>query len=159
MFLDISELDGYFLRNISPIKKENYFYLGLVSKSNSRRAVCFATERYEELRKYQLQKSPVKIKNVRLINTGNNDILMNKKTTLKVQMKVDDFTPIELDKEIILPISQLDKLYSDQIVSPKATIKNLSSSKKMCIKDETVDRVDLMVVDPTGSIKVTLWGM
>ena len=28
----------------------------------------------------------------------------------------------------------------------------------MCIRDETVDRVDLMVVDPTGSIKVTLWG-
>ena len=32
------------------------------------------------------------------------------KTTLEVQMKVDDFTPIELDKEIILPISQLDQI-------------------------------------------------
>ena len=28
----------------------------------------------------------------------------------------------------------------------------------MCIRDETVERVDLMVVYPRGSIKVTLWG-
>ena len=76
--------------------------------------MCFTTEQYEEFRKYQLQKSPVKIKHFRLSNTGNDDILMNKKTTLEVQMKVDNFTPIELDKEIILPISQLDKPYSDQ---------------------------------------------
>ena len=156
--MDTSQLDGYFLKNISPVKKLNYFDLRLVSKSNSRRALCFATERYEEFRKYQLQKSPVQRKHFRLSNTGNDDILMNKKATLEVQIKVDDFTPIELDKEIILPISQLDKLYSDQIVSLKATIKSLSSTKKVCIRDETVDRVDLMVVDPTGSIKVTLWG-
>ena len=157
-FLDSGELDGYFLRNISPVKKGNYFDLRLVSKSNSRRAVCFAIKRYKEFRKYQLKKSPVKIKHFRLSNTGNDDILMNKKTTLEVQMKVDNFTTIELDKETILPISQLDKLYSDQIVFLKGTIKYLSSTKKMCIRDETVDKVDLMVVNPTGSIKVTLWG-
>ena len=62
-----------------------------------------------------------------------------------------------MDKEIILPVSQVDKLYSGQIVSLKATIKNLSPIKKMCFSDETVNRVDLMVIDPTGSVKVTLW--
>ena len=72
--------------------------------------MCFATERYKEFRKYQLQNSSVKIKYFRLSNTGNDDILMNKKTTLEVQMKVDDFAPIELDEGIILPISQLDKI-------------------------------------------------
>ena len=82
---------------------------------------------------------------------------MNKKTTLEVQMQGDDFKTIELDKEIILPVSQVDKLYSEQIVSLKATIKNLSPIKKMCFSDETVNRVDLMVIDPTGSVKVTLW--
>lgn len=158
MFLDISESDGCFLTNILLVKKGNFFDIRLVSKSNSRRAVCFTTERYEEFRKYQLQKSPVKIKHFRLSNTGNDDILMNKKTTLEVQMKVDNFMPIEVNKEIILSISQLDKPYSYQIVSLKAAIKNLSSIKKMCIRDETADRVDLMVVNPTGSIKVTLWG-
>ena len=63
--------------------------------------MCFATERNKEFRKYQLQKSPVKIKHFRLSNTGNDGILVNKKTTLEVQVKVDDFTPFELDKEII----------------------------------------------------------
>ena len=93
-----------------------------------------------------------------LSNTGNDGILMNKKRTLEVEMEVDDFMPIKLDKEIILPISQLDKLYPGQIVSPKGTIKNQSSTKKVCIKDETADKDDLMVVDTTGSIKVTPWG-
>ena len=82
---------------------------------------------------------------------------MNKKTTLEVQMQGDDFKTIELDKEIILPVSQVDKLYSEQIVSLKATIENLSPIKKMCFSDETVNRVDLMVIDPTDSVKVTLW--
>ena len=39
----------------------------------------------------------------------------------------------------------------------KGTIKTLSSTLKICVRDETVDKVGLMVVDPTGSIRNTLW--
>ena len=50
------------MTNVEPVIKGNYFDMRLVSKTDSKRAVCLAVDRREEFCAYQAQKSPVKIK-------------------------------------------------------------------------------------------------
>ena len=66
------------MTNVSPVKKGNYFDMRLVSKTDTRRAVCFAVDRREEFCAYQAQKSLVKITNFSVNKKfGNDDILLN----------------------------------------------------------------------------------
>ena len=58
----------------------------------------------------------------------------------------------------ILSISHFQKVFTDQIVTIKATIKSLSGVKKVSVGESFIDKKDLTVVDPTGSIRVVLWG-
>ena len=48
------------MTNVSPVKKGNYFDMRLVSKTATKRTVCFAVDRREEFFSYQARKSPVK---------------------------------------------------------------------------------------------------
>ena len=61
------ELNGYCMTNVSPVKKGNYFDMRLLSKTDTKRAVCFAVDRREEFCAYQAQTSSVKIKNFQSI--------------------------------------------------------------------------------------------
>ena len=84
------------MTNVAPVIKGNYFDMRLVSKSDSKRAVCFAVDRREEFCAYQAQKSPVKIK-IFSVNKifGNDDILLNSKSSINLIEKVDSFVPDE----------------------------------------------------------------
>ena len=57
-----------------------------------------------------------------------------------------------------MSISQLQKFFANQIVTIKATIKSLSGVKKVSVGKSSTDKKDFTVVDPTGSIRVVLWG-
>ena len=110
--------------NVSPFKKGNYFDMRLVLKTDTKRAVCFAVDRREEFCAYQAQKSPVNVKNFSVNKKfGNDDILLNSKSSINVVAKVDSFVPDEHNEETILSISQLQMVFMDQIVTIKATIK------------------------------------
>ena len=129
----------------------------LVSKTDTKTAVCFAVNRREEFCAYQAQESPVKIKNFSVNKKfGNDDILLNSKSSINVVAKVDSFVPDEHNEDTILSIFQLQKVFADQIVTIKATIKRLSGVKKVSIRESSIDKKDLTVVDPTGSIRVVL---
>ena len=84
------------MTNVAPVIKGNYFDMRLVSKSDSKRAVCFAVDRREEFCAYQAQKSPVKIK-IFSVNKkfGNDDSLLNSKSSINLIVKVDSFVPDE----------------------------------------------------------------
>ena len=84
------------MTNVAPVIKGNYFDMRLVSKSDSKRAVCFAVDRREEFCAYQAQQSPVKIK-IFSVNKkfGNDDILLNSKSSINLIAKVDSFVPDE----------------------------------------------------------------
>ena len=84
------------MTNVAPVIKGNYFDMRLVSKSDSKRAVCFAVDRPEEFCAYQAHKSPVKIK-IFSVNKifGNDDILLNSKSSINLIEKVDSFVPDE----------------------------------------------------------------
>ena len=47
---------------------------------------------------------------------------------------------------------------SNQIISVKTTVKRISDIKKLYLDAEVVDKRELTVADPTGGIKVLLWG-
>ena len=145
------------MTNISPVKKGNYFDKRLVSKTDTKRAMCFAMDRSEEFCAYQAQKSPVKI-TFFLVNKkfGNDDILLNSKSSINIVAKVDSFVPDEYSEETVLSISQLQKVFTDQIVTIKATTKSLSGVKKVSVGESPINKRDQNVVEPTGSIRVVL---
>ena len=147
------------MTNVSPVKKGNYFDMRLVSKMDTKKAVCFAVDRHEEFCAYKAQKSPVKI-NFFSVNKkfGNDDILLNSKSSIHIVAKVDSFVPDEHNEETILSISQLQKVSMGQIVMIKATIKSSSGVKKVSVGESSIDKKDLTVVDPAGSIRVVVWG-
>ena len=89
---------------------------------------------------------------------GNDDILLNSKLSINIVAKVDSFVSDEHSEETILSVSHLQKFFTDQIVTIKATIKSLSGVKKVSVGESFIDKKDLTVVDPTGSIRVVLWG-
>ena len=82
----------------------------------------------------------------------------NSKSSLNVVVKVDSFVLDENNEETILSISQLQKVFTDEIVTIKAITKSLNGMKKVSIGESSIDKKDLTVVDPTGSIRVVLWG-
>ena len=145
------------MTNVSPNKKGNYFDIRLVSKTDTKRAVCFAVDRRGKFCAYQAQKSPVKIK-LFLFNKnfGNDDIFLNSKSSININVKVDSFVADEHSQETTWSISQLQNLFTDQIVTIKATIKSLSGVKKVSVGESSIDKMDLTVIDPTGSIRVVL---
>ena len=68
----------------------------LVSKTDTKRAMCFAVNRREEFCAYQAQKSLVKIKNFSVNKKlGNYDILLNSKSSININTKVDSYAPDE----------------------------------------------------------------
>ena len=82
----------------------------------------------------------------------------NSKSSLNVVVKVDSFVLDENNEETILSISQLQKVFTDEIVTIKAITKRLNGVKKVSIGESSIDKKDLTVVDPTRSIRVVLWG-
>ena len=92
------------------------------------------------------------------VNTtfGNDDILLNSKSSINIVAKVDSFVPDEYSEETVLSISQLQKVFTDQIVTIKATTKSLSGVKKVSVGESPINKRDQNVVEPTGSIRVVL---
>ena len=112
------------MTTVSPVKKGNYFSMILVSKPDTERAVCFAVDRCEEFCAYQAQKSRVKIKNFSVNKRfGNDDILLNSKSSINIVAKVDSFVPDEHSEETMLSLSHLQKVFMDQIVTLKSQSK------------------------------------
>ena len=51
------------MTNVSPVKQGRHLDLILVSKNDDKRAVCFTTDKRNQVQNYQEQKSPLKITN------------------------------------------------------------------------------------------------
>ena len=55
-----------------------------------------------------------------------------------------------------MSISPLQKVFTDQTVTIKGAIKRLSGVKKVYVGESSIDKKDLTVVNPTGSIRVVV---
>ena len=73
---------------------------------------------------------------------GNDDVLRNSKSSLNIVAKLDSFVPEKHNEEAILSISQLQKVFTDQSVTIKATIKSLNRVKKVFVCESSIDKKD-----------------
>ena len=84
--------------------------------------------------------------------------MLNSKSYINIVAKVDPFVSDEHREETILSISHLQKVFVDQFVTIKATIKSLSGVKKVSVGESSINKKNLTLVDPTSSITVVRWG-
>ena len=84
--------------------------------------------------------------------------MLNSKSYINIVAKVDPFVSDEHREETILSISHLQKVFADQFVTIKATIKSLSGVKKVSVGESSINKKNLTLVNPTSSITVVRWG-
>ena len=84
--------------------------------------------------------------------------MLNSKSYINIVAKVDPFVSDEHREETILSISHLQKVFADQFVTIKATIKSLSGVKKVSVGESSINKKNLTLVDPTSSITIVRWG-
>ena len=129
------------MTNVSPVKKWNYFNMKLIWKTGTKRAVCLAVDRCEQFCAYQAQKSPVNIIFFSVNKKfGNNNTLLSSKSSINVVAKVNYFLPNEHNQETSSSISQLEKVFMDQIFTIKATIKSFKWWEEISIGKLSIDK-------------------
>ena len=129
----------------------------LQTETASCRAVCFSPEKFPELKTFEKVKSPVKIENFRS-KPG-----LNREKEIIIQ-KNTSFTPLDNSSvnfehnELIPNISSLDKVASEQLISVKAHVLQLSSVKQIQTYNQgALEKQEVVLADPTNWIKLVLW--
>lgn len=156
-----------YIHNVSPVKKagnndKRYFNFTLQCSDKTRRGVCFSPERRSEMHTVAQTKSPVKIENIKAQNSRMNDeVTVKKFSKITPVDKVDFEFSNELSKSAadgVMPISSIPKLAREQLVSIKGQVVEISGIKRIntTFKGE-LRKQDVIVRDPTSSVKVTLW--
>ena len=148
------------MHSVSPVKKANgassYVNCDLQKESSVVRAVCFATEKRQSLEAMAAQRSPVKMRNYTISRKfGREDIVIGKKTSI-VPTAEANFDYISMEGNI--NIASLSQVASDQLVCVKGTVKDVSSVKKVIFNGNSVDKQQCYIVDPSGFIKLVIWG-
>lgn len=86
---------------------------------------------------------------------GREDIVIGKKTSI-VPTAEANFDYISMEENI--NIASLSQVASDQLVCVKGTVKDVSSVKKVIFDGNSVDKQQCYIVDPSGFIKLVIWG-
>ena len=151
-----------FVHSVSPIKiggdkKYCYFDCNLQTKDKVIRAVCFSPERRDKFGHYEKTKSPIKIKKFGESNKyGTTNIIIEKHTVVETPLSL----PFERSEqsEGMLTVSSLSSVSSGQQITLKGHLIDLSGSKKLLSKSgQSLIKQDGVVLDPTGTIKITFW--
>lgn len=123
--------------------------------------MCFSPEKHTELKTMQQTKSPVKIQNfTHSKNDENGDMMLNKYTKITPLDSTKITFPYSEDLSAtgIAPISSIQNLAVEQLVSVKAQVARLSGVKVRQTQHQgTLKMQEAIVRDPTGFIKLTLW--
>ncbi len=101
------------------------------------------------------QKSPVKIEKFSVSKKyGREDIVINKRTIITPTVVSFD----HVDLEETMEIKALKNVRPDQLVSVRGTIVELSGTKTVLLQGNNVKKQEAFLADPTGYVKVILWG-
>lgn len=147
-----------YIHCVSPMRisgTTTYFNYDIQTNADVRKGVCFATEKKEAIDTISKQHSPVKISKYTLSKKyGRDDVVINKKTII---------TPIPptfayKDIENITSISALAQVAPDQLVAIKGYLSQISNTKTIVLRGNPVKKQEGYIVDPTGNIKIVLWG-
>ena len=164
-------LDGTltcYLHNISEIKnasetKKKYFNCVVQCNNKPVRAVCFSPEKRSELQAIAKSKSPIKLKNYKQTSSTSDNLTITKFTKITTLEKSE--VSFDYSEEISsastgksVSISTIPKLASEQLIQIKAKVVKISGVKVQPTRFGPVNKQDVIVADPTASIKIVLWG-
>ena len=146
------------MHGVSPIKQRGatqYLNCSLQKETGVVKSVCFAVDKKELLENFAIQKSPVKIRKFTLNNRyGTEDVVIGKATT--ITPTEPSFSYKSLDT--VHSIGSLNQVALGQLIPIKAKVTQLSGVKKVMINRAHVSKQEGFIVDPTGFIKLVLWG-
>ncbi|CAB4010128.1 Hypothetical predicted protein [Paramuricea clavata] len=147
-----------YIHAVSPVKKSNgssYINCDLQTETQVVRAVCFEVGKKQSLESLANQKSPVKIRNYTISKKyGREDVVITRKTNLIPTVVHYDYQ--ELDKNI--SISTISHVAGEQLVRVKGEVQQLSSTKTVVFDEVPVKKQQCFIVDPSGFIKLVLYG-
>ena len=162
---DSSDLKCY-VHAVSPVKvsasgKCKYFNMTLQTSEGSRSAVCFSPEKCTTLEKHQADKSPVKISNFKFSSNYSKDNVVIDRSS-KITPVGDDvgFLHVEMAPPSVTSLLSLNQVSSEQLVTLKAKVAKISGCKKITTSknpNSQLVKQELVIVDPTASVKVILW--
>ena len=157
IFIESSEINCY-VHSVSPIKKTGsctYFNCTLQTDSTVIRSVCFSPEKKGTLDALSEQKSPVKIKKFSISNRyGRDDVVINNNTTTTPSTATFDY----VSQDDVITINSLRQVVPEQLVCIKGNIVQLTSTKTVVLQTSHVKKQEGYIADPTGYMKIILWG-
>ncbi|XP_052069416.1 uncharacterized protein LOC127708549 [Mytilus californianus] len=162
---DSDEYQG-FIHGLSPIKisrtNSKYFDFTLqTNTSNYKRVVCFDANKRTMIDSAAKCKSPVKISNYTESpsrTTTGSDITVNKKTVVQTARNLR-FLIHQPEAESTTPIRKLTEvqtLPAKSILSTKAEVVKMEHSKVQMLYGKPTNMQDIIVVDSTCQIRITL---
>jgi len=122
-------------------------------KSTTVRAVCFSPAKRKRIDSCCKEKTPVKIKTFRLETKSNSeDIIVDD------NVKIEECPEIAFERKEIptnLTIAKLKSICIGQLITIKAKVASLQPIKD--VNDGALKLVEGILIDPTDSIRITLW--
>ena len=139
---------------------KSYFNCTLQREKSVVRAVCFSPEKHFEMNNAQCSKSPVRLQNIRLNEkNGKKDVVILKQTKIATLPSIDCTYSEDLDtSSLTTDIANLRQVAPEQLVSLKVEVAYVDSVKKITTQyGSFLMKQELIVRDPTGSVKLILW--
>jgi len=141
------------LHNISPLKKGRYFDFQMQTKDKTVRGVCFSPPKLKRFSELSQKSSPVKLKKFRVDTASNSeDLLMGR------DVIIEDLQEIDSQKQELpttMNVSNAKAVCPGQEITIKAKVAHIYPAKT--VGKDNVLMQNAVVVDPTGTIKLTLW--
>ena len=132
------------------------------SEAGHNRAVCFSPEKHDVIKGFEEAKSPLKIKNVqRRLWNGNTEFTIQKYSKIE-PINQDNMTFCYTGKSFKddepIQICKLSDISPEQLVSVKAFVAQvLPTVTQEMRQGPALRRQDVIIVDPTDCITLSLW--
>ena len=152
-----------YIHGLSPVKNANnsdkkYFNCTLQCKDGVRRAVCFSQQKHPEIKTFQNTKCAVKILHYSTSKTD--DIILNHQSKIIPNEATTEFNYSAdlIPSGVITSISALNNVASEQLISIKAEVVNISAVKVVRTQYQgTLKKQEVLIRDTTSSMKLILW--
>ncbi|XP_015779239.1 PREDICTED: uncharacterized protein LOC107357102 [Acropora digitifera] len=152
-----------YIHGLSPVKNANnsdkkYFNCTLQCKDGVRRAVCFSQQKHPEIKAFQNTKCAVKI--LQYSTSKTDDIILNHQSKIIPNEEETRFSYSDdlIPSGVVTSISALNNVASEQVISIKAQVVNISAVKVVKTQYQgTLKKQEILKRDTTSSIKVILW--
>ena len=143
-----------FLHNVSPVKKGRYFDFQLQTKSKTIRGVCFSPPKRKIFTDFGASEKPVKVQRFEVSTSSNaEDLVMGRDVIVEEFAEPIDFKKEELPTNVTA--STMKSVCIGQVISMRAKVYDIGRVK---IVSQNLEMAEAHIVDPTGTIKLILWG-